>query len=58
MQQNISIFIDYLVYKDNSNKKYFTEYSFAAMDTNRRCYRFVEIVTKPPRVQCRKTICM
>ena len=39
-------------------RKCFTEYSFAAMDTKGQCYRFVEIVTKPPRVQCRKTICM
>jgi hypothetical protein len=28
--------------------KCFTEYSFAAMDTKGQCYRFVEIVTKPP----------
>jgi hypothetical protein len=59
MQQIISIFIDYIVYKDIvKKKKCFTEYSFAAMDTKGRCYRFVEIVTKPPHVQCRKTICM
>ena len=47
MQQIISISIDYIVYKDIvKKKKCFTEYSFAAMDTKGRCYRFVEIVTK------------
>ena len=31
---------------------------FCCNGHQRTVLRFVEIVTKPPRVQCRKTICM
>ena len=52
MQQNIRIFIDYIVYKDNSKKKKKKKKNmlywifFCCNGHQGTCYRFVEIVTK------------